>query len=72
MKNKRKKPSPQTMASQTKNTCKFSKEERRLAYLKGNYARRRDNIALIRANQDLASAILMLIEQISQKNGGSK
>lgn len=73
MSNKRKKPSPQMTARQTKNTHnKFSKEELNLGELKRNYATRMDNIALIQVNQDLAAAIRLLIEKLSQTNGEQK
>ncbi|MDW9177985.1 hypothetical protein SC588_06890 [Legionella pneumophila] len=59
-----KRPSPRMMANE-----KDYSEESYLRDLKQNYARRKDNIELIKSNNILASVIRALIEH-TRRNGG--
>ena len=65
MNRKNKKPSPLTMTSE-----KDFPNESYLRDLKQNYARRKDNIELIKSNNILTSVIRSLTEQICRNGGG--
>lgn len=56
------------IAQETKNYSNFSKE-RYLQDLKQNYARRKDNIALIKSNDALSNVMQILTEQIAKNKG---
>ena len=64
--NNNKGPSPLTMASE-----KDYPNQSYLRDLKQNYARRKDNIELIKSNNSLVSVIRSLTEQICMNGGHS-